>query len=175
MDLYYTWFRTGSCSRSVAGLVVAGSGLALGRGSMRLHGDVGGQHPRPLEREYSSSFPMRVKLCYGVNVFFSRGLLIFYLGFLMKEVASSRPKISGMKSSLQIFMRSQWAFLGSAVIPTSDASGSSPNRDGTGPAMTSPSNRAASAGQELMRMTGMLSLKIRIVFIAYNYIFIKFK
>ena len=51
-----------------------------------------------------------------------------------------------------------------------DASGSSPNRDKTGPAMTSPSNRAASAGQELRCMTGMLSLKIRVDF---NYIFIE--
>ena len=73
-------------------------------------------------------------------------------------VASSKVTVSGMNSILQIFMRSQWHFLGSALIPAGDASGSSPNREGTGPAMMSPSKNEASAFHDLMRMAGMLSL-----------------
>ena len=73
-------------------------------------------------------------------------------------VSSSKVTVSGMNSILQIFMRSQWHFLGSALIPARDASGSSPNRVGTGPAMMSPSKNEASAFHDLMRTAGMLSL-----------------
>ena len=91
--------------------------------------------------------------------YYVNSILFLYLGFLMKDSASSRLRISGMKRRRHIFIRSQWAFLGSAMMPAKDASGSSPYREGTGPAMMSPSKRAASAGQELRSMTGMLSLK----------------
>ena len=50
------------------------------------------------------------------------------------------------------------------MMPAKDASGSSPYREGTGPAMMSPSKRAASAGQELRSNTRILVRFIMMIF-----------
>ena len=76
----------------------------------------------------------------------------------MVAVASSKDTDSGMKRRRQIFIRSQWHFLGSLVIPVREASGSSLNSEGTGPAMMSPSNKVESAFQDWRSMVGRLSL-----------------
>ena len=76
----------------------------------------------------------------------------------MVAVASSKDTDSGMKRRRQIFIRSQWHFLGSLVIPVREASGSSLNSEGTGPAMMSPSNKVESAFQDWRSMVGRLLL-----------------
>ena len=86
--------------------------------------------------------------------------LVIYLGFLMIVAASPMDTDSDMKRRRQIFIRSQWHFLGSLMIPVREASGSSLNSDGTGPAMMSPSNSVESAFQDWRSMVGRLSLKL---------------
>ena len=79
------------------------------------------------------------------------GTPIIYLGFLDAAMASVRVMVSGMKNVLGILDRSQWHLRESPSSPTRAASGSSLNREETGPASWSPSKRSASSGQALIR------------------------
>ena len=85
-------------------------------------------------------------------------LSILYLGFFMKVRASFCVIASAMKKAREILFRSQWHFRGSLRMPASVESGSSLYREGTGPAICSPSNISASRAQDLMRIVGRLSL-----------------
>ena len=60
-------------------------------------------------------------------------------------------------------MMSQWAFLGSPLIPVREASMFVLNNVGYGPAIKSPSKRVESAGHDLILIVGMLSLQIIII------------
>ena len=77
----------------------------------------------------------------------------------MKDSASSKAQDLGHEEKATNLHKIPMSLPRLSRDAANDASGSSPYREGTGPAMMSPSKRAASAGQELRSMTGMLSLK----------------
>lgn len=94
----------------------------------------------------------------------SRGLLkqnieLPSLGLRSKSKATATETTSGMKNRRRIFIRSQWHLTGSASRAAAEASSSSENKVGKGPAMRSPSNMVVSRGQDFRHMVGMLSLK----------------
>jgi hypothetical protein len=78
---------------------------------------------------------------------------------LQMAIAVSRSTFSAMKKFLFILETSQWFFKGSPLMPSRAATSSVPKSVGTGPAMSSPSNRVVSIGQADSFTVGRLSLK----------------
>lgn len=89
----------------------------------------------------------------------------------MEARASAIPRDSGMKYSFISFIMSKWHFTGSAIKEDSEASSSSLNRVGTGPEMSSPSNREASRGQARRMKQGRLSLQMQLESVITVYLY----
>ena len=90
--------------------------------------------------------------------YYVNSILFLYLGFLMKLSASLGSSSSGIRKQRRILWESLNAFSGLAVRAALLVSGDSPNRVGTGPATTSPSNIEHSSGQAASWRHGTLSL-----------------
>ena len=74
----------------------------------------------------------------------------FYLGFLVIWIASSMSTDSGIRMRRLIFIKSQWHFFGSLMMPAREAMESVLKSDGKGPAIRSPSKKVESAGHDLI-------------------------
>ena len=65
-------------------------------------------------------------------------------------IASSMPTDSGIRMRQLIFIKSQWHFFGSLMMPAREALESVLKSDGKGPAIRLPSKKVESAGHDLI-------------------------